>query len=344
MKRILYLAIITFSFISCENEIPFDIKENPQKLILNALIDADKEENEIILGLTGRDKTDIVYEGSVDIYINGVHKEHLLTIPSDLPDYGYLVAGVVKTHLRFSPDDTIRIEARTDDGKHYAWAEVVVPHPVAIEKIDTSQFSTTTWSSLDTYLRVKTTFTDDTKKANYYRILMRGNLEIEAKEIGASDYEIFYETFATPLIVREDVVLTDGRPSVDEEQGILTPVENIYGVFDDSRINGTYTMTTSLLIPYAYLNEIAYYNYYWGSYKYDDVKQIGISVKVKLLSISKDYYLYLKAANIGAGSSEDDYFSLPVKFHSNVEGGTGIVGVSIGSEVTIHLEDYIPRK
>ena len=344
MKRIVYLAIIAFSFVSCENEIPFDIKENPQKLILNALIDADKEENEIILGLTGREKTDIVYEGNVDIYINGVHKEHLLTIPSDLPDYGYLVAGVVKTHLRFSPDDTIRIEARTDDGKHYAWAEVIVPHPVAIEKIDTSQFSTTTWSYVNTYLRVRTTFTDDTKKANYYRILMKGDLEIDAKEVGSPDYGIFYETFSTPLVIREDVVLTDGRPSVEDEQGILAPVENMYGVFDDSRINGNYTMTTSVLIPHAYLNEIAYYSHYWGGNKYDDVRRVGISVKVKLLSISKDYYLYLKAANIGAGSSEDDYFGLPVKIPSNVKGGTGIVGVSIGNEKVIHLEDYIPRK
>ena len=341
MKRIIYLAIIACLFISCENEIPFDVKENQPKLILNALLNADKEENEIILAFTGRNETSPVEDASVDIYINGVHKEHLLT-PDELSSGGYWISGSLKTHLRFLPDDTIKIEARTNDGKHYAWAEVVVPHPVAIEKVDTSLFETTSWrGTTGTHLRTKTTFTDDIKQANYYRIIMEGYLEFEAKEFGDFDYKILNETFATPPIISEDVVLTDGRPSVEEEQGILTPVENYFCVFDDSRINGTYTMTTSLFIPYYHLDYYSGYGHGMG--KVYDVKRIGISVKVKLLSLSKDYYLYLKAANITNSDTYIEYFNLPVKLPSNVNGGTGIVGVSVGSEITIPLEDYVPR-
>lgn len=53
-------------------------------------------------------------------------------------------------------------------------------------------------------------------------------------------------------------------------------------------------------------------------------------------------YLYLKALNIYDAVSYDDFFNLPVQFPSNVEGGTGIVGVSTETNITIPLHSYKP--
>ena len=345
MKRIIYLAITACLLISCENEIPFDINEIPSKLVLNAFLDVDKEENEIILGFTGREEATLVtYDASVDIYINGMHKEHYSApeeppIPPD-PWLGPVLPFIVKTRLRFLPGDTIRIEARTNDGKHYVWTEVVVPHPVVIERVDTTFVNKLTWNRMETYFRAKTTFTDNANQANYYRICMEALLEIEARNPGFPEYSILHETYSSPLIIREDVVLTDGRPSVEEEEGLLTPVENMYGVFDDSRLNGTYTMTTSMYIP----SSMDYLGYPGGYGEKMDVKRISIDMRVKLSSISKEQYLYLKALNIHDSGSYDEYFTPPVKFPSNVNGGTGIVGVSIGSEMIIPLEDYFSQQ
>ena len=42
---ILFILIATFTTVSCENELPFNIKDNPPKLVMNALINADNQTN-----------------------------------------------------------------------------------------------------------------------------------------------------------------------------------------------------------------------------------------------------------------------------------------------------------
>jgi len=337
MRIYIYIIIISLLCVSCENEIPFNIDNKAPKLVINALWDSNKEKNDIMLALTGRDNVTYINEATISIYVNGVLKDYI-TEPD--PDEEYVQYPIYRTKVRFDPDDVLKIEVKTNDGKYYAQSEVTVPQPIPIEKIDTTLVTKNLeWYSSDKYLRVKTTFTDNDHKTNYYRILMITNAEIEAKSSVTLADTTVYETFLVPLIIREDVVLTDGRPSPeDDDVGLLPPIRNLYGVFDNSRINGTYTMITSLRIPYSYFD---YYGY--GFFPLKDVKRIGIDVKVRLMSISKMQYFYLKALNIYDSVEYDDYLNLPVKFPSNIEGGTGIFGVSIGDEITIQLEDYIPE-
>jgi hypothetical protein len=339
MKKYIYLVIITLFAVSCENEIPFDIRNNPPKLVINALFDAGKEKNEIILALTGKEKVTYINEAVIDIYINGELKEHLTEqVPvSDPVEYegDSPISKTYRTKVRFIPGDVVKIEARTNDGKYRAWSEVTVPHPVNIENVDAAIVTkNTAWYSSGEYLRVKTTFTDNGKQANYYRIAMLLDLEIETEDPLTSEVTVTNMTSAGTLIVNEDVVLTDGRPSMeDDDNGLLTPVRNNYGVFDNSRINGTYTMITGMwILPYSY-----------GYYQPDGyIKRIKVKAKVRLLSISKMQYFYLKALNTYDSEDYDDYFNLPVKFPSNIEGGTGIFGISTGNESVVPLDDYIP--
>lgn len=340
MKKYIYIIIITFLVVSCENEIPFDIKENPPKLVINALFDSGKEKNEIILALTGREKVIYIKEAVINIYINGELKDHLTAPEIESSSYGD-IDMIYKTKVRFVPDDVVRIEAKTTDSKYKAWSEVTVPHPINIENIDTTIVTkNTTWNTPDEYLRVKTTFTDNGKQANYYRIATLFDLEIETQNPNTLNDTIIYQTVTESLLVNEDVVLTDGRPTTeDDDNGLLTPVQNRYGVFDNSRINGTYTMITSMRIPYYSFGYIGYYEPEW--YKY--IKRIKVKVRIRLMSISKMQYYYLKALNTYDSVDYDDYFNLPVRFPSNIEDGTGIFGISTGNEVVLPLKDYIPN-
>lgn len=340
MKKYIYIIIITFFTLSCENEIPFDIKDNPPKLVINALFDAKKEKNEIILALTGREKVTYLKEASISIYVNGELKDFLTAPEKESTPYGEREI-IYKTKIRFTPDDIVRIEAKTNDGKYQAWSEVTVPNPISIKNIEaTIVTKNSAWSSSDEYLRVKTTFTDDSKQANYYRIAMLFDLQIEAKNPATLNDTVIYNTVTENIIINEDVVLTDGRPSTDDDDnGLLVPVQNSYGVFDNSRINGTYTMITSMRIPYYSFAYIGYYEPDW--YKY--IKRIKVKARVRLMSISKMQYFYLKALNTYDSVDYDDYFNLPIKFPSNIEGGTGIFGVSIGNEAIIPLNDYTPN-
>ena len=49
---ILLIALLTT--VSCENELPFSVKDNPPKLVMNALINADSLTNVLYLNFTGR--------------------------------------------------------------------------------------------------------------------------------------------------------------------------------------------------------------------------------------------------------------------------------------------------
>ena len=340
MKKYIYIIIIIFFALSCENEIPFDIKDNPPKLVINALFDAKKEKNDIILALTGREKVTYLKDASISIYVNGELKDHLTAPEIESTPYGEREI-IYKTKIRFTPDDIVRIEAKTNDGKYQAWSEVTVPYPINIKNIDAAIITkNSAWSSSNDYLRVQTTFTDDGKQANYYRIVMLFDLEIEAKNPDTFNDTVIYNTVTENLIVNEDVVLTDGRPSTDDDDnGLLAPVQNNYGVFDNSRINGTYTMITSMIIPYYSFGYTGYYAPDW--YKY--IKRIKVKARVRLMSISKMQYFYLKALNIYDSVDYDNYFNLPIKFPSNIEGGTGIFGISIGNEAIIRLNDYTPN-
>jgi hypothetical protein len=316
-KYILYSAIFSFLFTGCTNEIPFDIQENPPKLILNALLEAEKEENEIVLALTGKEEITYISTGTVRIYRNGELVDQIIGNAGSAP-------GSYKTRFRFSPKDIIRIEAETENGNHRAWAEVTVPEPIAIEKIDTSSY----FNSQSGYLQIKTTFSENHHEPRYYRIVIENyttltGLDYYGREKTETVKSIPY------LIIREDVVLTDGRPSTSQDDHAWLEVpQNRYGVFNNSLIDGTYTMTTGV-VPF----------FYWEGF--NEVYKASVDFKVRLLSISKMEYFYLKALNIYDSYNYDEVLQPPVQFPSNVEGGIGIVGVSTESNQTFHAYDYI---
>lgn len=341
MKKLIYLTFILFSLVSCENDMPFNVKDNPPKLIINTLLDISKTENEINLALTGKNKVTNVKNAQIDIYVNGVLKEQITNPEKSSIGKNY---SAYKTHIKMQPADIIKIEVTANDGEYHAWAEDIVPNPINIEKAETSVFTkqTSYWSSGEKYLKAKTTFTDNQQGVNYYRISMDFEFYIETISPYTHKDTIIYQKAVSGLIVDEDVVLTDGQPSVnDNDDDIFVPIYNEYGVFDNSRINGTYTMTTSTQIPYYMIDYgMGFYGSDWYNQDFD---RVAIKGRIRLMSISKMEYLYLKALNIYDSVDYDDYFNLPVKFPSNVQGGVGIVGVCSGNELMIPLEDYIPN-
>lgn len=103
--------------------------------------------------------------------------------------------------------------------------------------------------------------------------------------------------------------------------------KNVYGVFDDSRFkNSPYTMT--VYVP----------RYIFQSYDgpYPSAK---VDIIVHLLSITESEYYYLKALNLIDSDAFDDTINDPIKYPSNVHGGTGIVGISTEVSKVIHIMD-----
>lgn len=344
MYKYIFIPIILLIAVSCENEIPFNIKDNPPKLILNSIISADRDSSDIILGYTGRDYATLAEKASIDIYVNGELKDHI-SKPYHMPNPFGVEDIRYKTGVKLNPGDLLKVEARTDDGQHHVWSETTVPHRITIERIDTASYlKDNWWNDVDKFIRVKTTFTDNGPQVNYYQIAITIDATIEAKSKTTGADTIVYFPTRLPLFINEDIVLTDGRPSMEnDDNDILPPVENLWGIFDNSRINGTYTMTTGVQIPnYFFENDfIVKQNTYMN---FEQITKAAIKVRIQLMSINKPLFFYLKALNIYDSVNYDNFFNQPVKFPSNINGGTGVFGVCIGDEIVLDLGEYIPKE
>ena len=238
---ILLIALLTT--VSCENELPFSVKDNPPKLVMNALINADSLTNVLYLNFTGRGYATHVENATVEVRVNGQLSESLRPLPPQTEgdmQCRFHISG------KFTPGDVVRIDALTDDGQYHAWAEVTVPQrPHEIADIDTATIPMTKYYYTQNFLRYKINIKDRSNEDNYYRLIM--DKQMTVKDYNEETGEFVSRTIHRyHFISREDIVLTDGQPtnSDDEDNGMFDTVKNIYGVFDDSRFKNTsYTMT-----------------------------------------------------------------------------------------------------
>ena len=338
LSAIFLVSVLT----SCENDIPLSIKENSPKLVINAMIDIDSEENHIYISKTGRNSVDSINDAQINIYINGELKEQL-TEPLQ-PDLSINYRDSIfyhqyyyhnpynkryKTDLRFYPGDKVKIEVFADNNKYHAWAEDIIPKPLEIESIDTVSYR----KEYSTYIRLRTTFTDFPNEKNFYRLALskKDALQIKRLKDGVESHHVYEYEVATFMDTYQDFVLNDGR--IFNEDDIFPLVENRHAIFDDTRLNTTYSMITSFYRPENYHHDIGNYNF---------VERVSIDFKVHLISITEMQYYYLKALNTIMSGSYDEYISMPVSYPSNVEGGIGIVGFSAGTYKTFNIPDFIP--
>ncbi len=329
-KYIIIIPILLLLLTACTNEIPFNEKDTESKMVVNALINTDCLENRIFISLTGKYDIETIKDVSVNLYVNGVLKEMPESI-ADSCSYPKVKSFLVKS--TFKPGDKVKIEASTKDGKYHAWGEETVPDRPSIIKIDTASVRMKNkYDSYSHFLRFKVTFKDIPDKDSYYRIIVENKKTCVFLVKGLTEREETVNSYDYSFVSREDVVLTDGRPTTvdDEENGIsTTSYSNTYGVFDDSRfLNSEYTMTVS--------QDNTSSSYYY----YENIKRESISVTIYLQCISKAEYYYLQALNRSIDNSDDDILSEPVHLPTNINGGIGILGFSTESSRTIQTFNW----
>ncbi|MDR2921268.1 MAG: DUF4249 domain-containing protein [Tannerella sp.] len=317
-----------FVFSACENEIPLKVKNNSPKMILNALFEVERDTNYISLGLTGLDYVDLIDNAKIKIYVNNELKDEINKV--SLLNYYYNDLKVYKTTLKFSPGDLVRIEAETPDGKYHAWAEDIVPELIGIENIDTTTYvEKDIWGEY-AHLRIRTTFTDNPGKKNYYRLAITEHKTYHGLSIITEMDSVVVDEYPVELNIREDIVLNDGRPPLDNSSYPLPETKNQMNIFDDSRLNGSYTLNVSFRLD-------SWFSSPWNV----EIKQLSRRIKVRLISITEAEFYYLRALNLYVSDNYDDILSQPIRYPSNVHGGIGIFGISFGTSQTIQLPDYI---
>ena len=330
MKKNLSILFMLTSmlFPACENELPYMNKPQAPQLLMNAFLEAGKEENGVSLCMIDADEqqTDYVSNGSITVYVNGEKTETAQVEKI----YGSFNAPNCTLKTLFRPGDHIRFEATAEDGQYQAGCEVEIPLPIEETiRVDTLRTQLKGNSSMMDCMQYKITIHDRPNEKNYYRLIIEENTYRISSEDG-----IEYVPFSSypEIINQEDIVLTDGHLTTtdDDKFGILDlTVRNLSNVFTDGRFeNGSYTLKVYTSIPY--ISESNRKDHFY------------LDVTVRLLSISQSYYRYLRAMNCLNSEDYNETFMEPVIVPQNVSGGLGFIGASSEQRVTLRMIDRPP--
>ena len=160
-KNLSYLLFILYTslFSACENEIPFQSKIQEPQLLMNAFLEAEKEENQVYLHIIDGETTTLVSDGAVTIYVNGEKKE---VAEAELISTSYNDSTkYCRVKTQFLPGDLVRLEAAAENGQYHAWAEVKIPQPIEkIIQVDTLLTKIKIGYYMDNCIRYRITFND----------------------------------------------------------------------------------------------------------------------------------------------------------------------------------------
>lgn len=328
-KNLSILFMLVFMLLpACENELPYMDKPQAPQLLMNAFLEAEKEENGVFLCIIDADgqQIDRVSNGFIVVYVNGEKTETAQVEKL----YGSFNAPNCTLKTIFRPGDHIRLEATAEGGQYRADCEVEIPLPIEETiRVDTLRTQLRGSSGMKDCMQYKITICDRPDEKNYYRLVIEENIYRISSEDGVR-YGPF--TSCPEIINQEDLVLTDGHLTTadDDKFGILDlAVRNLGNVFTDGRFeNGSYTLKVYTSIPYISGINGKDHNY--------------LDVTVRLLSISQSYYRYLRAMNCLNSEDYNETFMEPVIVPQNVSGGLGFVGTSSEQRIILRMIDRMP--
>lgn len=268
-----------------------------------------------------------VYGAEVVLFVNGVYKETLreinedcagADIPAELfPYYGsYYVKGRKEYVAEYIPSvgDVVRLEAFSDEYGS-ASAEVTVPSPVAIDKIEyeISDFRHFDYDEIDSFyfeMDLMIWFTDNYDSTDYYKfgVTSSGVENGDAGDIEYSETLSFRDVSREPLFSEHVSVL----------ESVLFPTMS-YNIFSDRQISGKHYPLHIRLEDVSYKIE-----------KGTLIPGKGESRFIFNLSvISPEYYRHVIATWIAENGSLGQLGSVglaqPVFAFSNVSSGAGVV-------------------
>lgn len=338
MKKISLLLLFIHLLTACTNEIGPIPNDEPQKLVVSALLNAAKTENAIYLNLSDYSNPQIVKNGIIRLYINGELSETIdkCTYQPEYEEYESYKDYYYSVHSRFKTGDRVRIETETRDGKFYAEAETTVYEPLRIIKMDTlritinSSFGSGVWNRDYTRLKIKLE-TPECNQALYYRIQLKQDYAYHLYNRETQKDSLITDTF-WGLRYYYDTALMDGKPgdpaNHDSDMEFIPSQENYYQVFSNVYFtNHQYTMTADAYIYFPY----------WDHPNYEICKTT-CHATLQVYAISPNEYRYLRAASAYNDNNSSSPLESPVIFPNNIKGGIGIFAIENPTEYQCEMK------
>lgn len=314
MKRYLpYLFVLGLLMVSCVRDVEIDLEDLPDRIVLNASVCSGKEVRAhlsktwfIMDSIPDFDLPD----ANVRVYINDkfqgfMRNDDIRGDSISLPGQYVLPGCFVKQ------GDRLRIEADTD-GYEPVSGETRIPGRARIYKVDTLSYRSSAYYAEHLRFSVKIGVETD----YYYRLIVEQILDFRKGDStrtvtsfrSLDGYSWYYSGFSVDY---EDPVFQSfgGSPITNQMDG-----RYCMGVFTGKDMTNTDAIKVSVS-PVEY------------SYESDTLSRV-VHYDVRLLSISEDYYRYMKIMrgySITIGDANFGALIEPADTYSNVENGFGIV-------------------
>lgn len=329
MKR-LHIFLVTvpcliFLVTSCETEIGELTEYEAPRLVVNALITAQREDQKMFVGTTFLGESEPLAGAEVVLSANG---QSVLEHTTGM-DKSFCVPAEA-----FHPGDVASVRVRKND--MCVSATSAVPFPLVISGIDTMTVRAKRYKASSDYERHTRYLVhlrlDKTASANqmqYFRV------EVEKDIYTVGSFTLEGET-VTQVGLRKDDDHTHfgywGDPALTETENAdqenmsvsfdwLDGIENVYHVFRSNYFeNGEYTLRLDLPEPYFYERRLG----------------MAQDVRIRIYAITSTEYNYLQALAAMKTLDSGTLYDSEPGVTTNVVGGAGIFCVESVSEISFY--------
>ncbi len=298
-------SVISLLFAGCEKDINLKLGEGGGNLVLFSFLTADSVFSVHLsrsVSHSSIDDLERVYDGYIRVFKNGEKIDYFSYPFSDL--------WAKRELIKINEGDVFQIEAGDDDG-NLVTGSVLVPNAVNIEKIDTTRRLTADESGvMRYYIDCNISIIDPALGDDYYQLLL--SEEVWDKNGTGEKYSSQLVNF-----IKDDPVFY-----IRDQEGSLMGGIDFLGTFSDQMFNGL-EYHLHVRIPVTYVEKPA-----TGQKR---------RLTFLLLSQSHDYFDYLRSRVVAEYNYELPIVD-PIKIHSNVTGGLGIVGaISLSTDSLVFV-------
>lgn len=324
-KKYLYISsLLLLLFTSCVRDVVLKLDPVPPVLVLNASVTPDQE----VAAFLSRSwfLLDSIPEYELpdkdvhlNVYLNDVFRGAMQRSdnPSDTTEYKgqYRLPGCYAR-----TGDRVKLEAEVA-GFAPVSAETIIPEKTEIVSLDTIFYS-------NSYnLQLYVTLQDNPSERNYYRLVVERLIEFQKGDsvmwVSSLGDEYFRDkvygdhisvdphmfSFFHPNLAYDDLVFQPDVPSLNDNGNSFSR-----GIFTDDLFNGKeYAVACSFTPNFSFVT---------------DTLSATVHYDIHLLSVSEDYYNYLKVIrnfSIALGDAYTGDLLEPTATYSNVTDGFGVV-------------------
>lgn len=324
-KSIFIFPVLALLAGACTNDLEISFDQEPELLVMNAMLRTDESFHSVLLSLSRADKVIALKSAQVDCYVNG---ELVASGKGNSDDYPEYTTASYYIEAEFHPGDEIRLEARKD--ALHASATVTVPQPATIVAVDTVHLARSPYFAHDknpAALGCRLHLQDFPGQPSWFRL-------------EAVFHEVFYQydyPYSSQKRIdfgfEQDPILLDGHQAQQGGNSFSKLFEsmntrNIFLTFRDTAFADGIG-EPEIHIPYSELDDLYSFN--------PDVPREK-DIQFYLYTISQEEYDYL--AQVAKSRSTDmGVLAEPTHIPSNVEGGLGFVSVSAVSKLVLRLKE-----